>query len=61
VHIVAPQATEMIHEAVLAVRLGLKMEDLVETVHVFPTFSEALKLAALAFLRDVSVMACCIR
>jgi mercuric reductase len=51
----------MVHVGVLAVRLGLKVEDLVETLHVFPTFSEALKLAALAFLRDVSVMACCIR
>jgi mercuric reductase len=61
VHIVASQAAEMVHEGVLAVRLGLKVEDLVETVHVFPTFSEALKLAALAFLRDISVMACCIR
>ncbi|HXG41132.1 MAG TPA: mercury(II) reductase [Dehalococcoidia bacterium] len=61
VHIVASQAAEMVHEGVLAVRLGLTVDDLVETVHVFPTFSEALKLAALAFQRDVSVMACCIR
>ena len=61
VHIVAPQAAEMVHEGVLAVRLGLTVDDLIETVHVFPTWSEALKLAALAFLRDVSVMACCIR
>lgn len=61
VHIVAPQAAEMVHEAALAVRLGLRVQDLVDTVHVFPTWSEALKLAALAFQRDVSVMACCIR
>jgi mercuric reductase len=61
VHIVASQAAEMVHEGVLAVRLGLTVDDLIETVHVFPTWSEAIKLAALAFLRDVSVMACCIR
>jgi mercuric reductase len=61
VHIVAPQAAEMVHEAALAVRLGLRVQDLVDTVHVFPTWSEAIKLAALAFQRDISVLACCIR
>lgn len=61
VQIVAPQAAEMVHEAALAVRLGLRAEDLVDAVHVFPTWSEAIKLAALAFQRDVSVLACCVR
>ncbi len=60
VHIVASAAAETIHEAVLAVKLGLTVQDLLDTVHVFPTFSEALKLAALAFKRDVSVMPCCV-
>ncbi len=61
VHIVAPQAAEMVHEAALAVRLGLRVQDLVDTVHVFPTWSEAIKLAALAFQRDIRVLACCVR
>lgn len=61
VHIVAPQAAEMIHEATLAVRFGLTIDDLIDTVHVFPTFSEGIKLAAQAFTRDIGVMACCIR
>ncbi|MGI8925906.1 MAG: mercury(II) reductase [Tepidiformaceae bacterium] len=53
-------AAEIIHEATLAIRFGLTVNDIIETVHVFPTYSEAIKLAAQAFTRDVSVMTCCI-
>lgn len=53
-------AAEIIHEPTLAIRLGLTVQDLIDTVHVFPTYSEAIKLAAQAFTRDVSVMTCCI-
>jgi mercuric reductase len=60
VHIVSHNASEIIHEATLAVKFKLKVYDIIDTVHVFPTFSEAIKIAALAFTRDVSVMSCCI-
>ena len=53
-------AAEIIHEATLAIRLGLTVHDVIDMVHVFPTYSEAIKLAAQAFTRDVSVMTCCI-
>lgn len=59
-HIVAPLAADMIHEAVLAVRYKLTVDDIIDTVHVFPTFSEGIKLAAQAFTRDIKVMTCCI-
>ena len=60
VHIVAPNAADLIHEAVLAVKFGLTVEDIIDTVHVFPTLSEGIKLVAQAFIRDISVMSCCI-
>jgi mercuric reductase len=60
VHIVAPHAAELIHEATLAVKFGLTVDDVIDTVHVFPTLSEGIKLAAQAFTRDISVMSCCI-
>ncbi len=60
VQICAPLAADMIHEATLAVKFGLTVEDLIDTVHIFPTFSEAIKLAAQAFKRDISKMSCCI-
>ncbi len=59
-HIVAPDAADLIHEATLAVRLGLTIDDIIDTVHVFPTFSEGIKRAAQAFTRDVSKMSCCV-
>lgn len=60
VHIVAPGAADLIHEATLAVKFGLTVDDIIDTVHVFPTLSEGIKTAALAFRRDVSVMTCCV-
>ncbi|WP_022661097.1 mercury(II) reductase [Paucidesulfovibrio longus] len=60
VHLLAPNASEMIHEAVLAVKHGLSVDDLIDTVHVFPTYSEAIKIAAQAFRRNISTMSCCV-
>ena len=59
VHILASLAPEMIHEGVLAVKHGLTLEDIIHTVHVFPTHSEAIKLAALSFFEDVDKLSCC--
>lgn len=60
VHMVAPDAADLIHEATLAVKFGLTIDDIIDTVHVFPTLSEGIKLAAQAFVRDISVMSCCV-
>ena len=59
VHILASLAPDMIHEGVLAVKHGLSLEDIIDTVHVFPTHSEAIKLAALSFFEDVDKLSCC--
>jgi len=60
VHILAPHAADLIHEGVLAVKLKLTVDDIIDTVHVFPTLSEAMKIAAQSFYRDVSKMSCCV-
>lgn len=59
VHILASLAPDMIHEGVLAVKHGLTLEDIIDTVHVFPTHSEGIKLAALSFFEDVDKLSCC--
>ncbi|MBI4257620.1 MAG: mercury(II) reductase [Thaumarchaeota archaeon] len=59
VHILSPIAADMIHEGVLAVKFKLTIDDLIDTVHVFPTMSEAIKLAAQSFYRDIDKMSCC--
>ncbi|QCC47941.1 mercury(II) reductase [Halobellus limi] len=60
VHMVGPRAAETIGEATLAVKFGLTVDDVIDTVHPFPTFSEAFKHACQAFRRDTSTMSCCV-
>lgn len=60
VHILAPHAADMIHEGVLAVKNELTIDDIIDTVHVFPTLSESIKLAAQSFYVDVGKMSCCV-
>ncbi len=43
--IIAPSAGEMIHELALAVKLRVKAAILADMPHVYPTFSEAIKIA----------------
>ncbi|MFC5973727.1 FAD-dependent oxidoreductase [Halomarina salina] len=60
VHMVGARAADMIPEATLAVRFGLTVDDIIDTIHPFPTFSEAFKHACQAFRRDTSKMSCCV-
>ncbi|PSR73270.1 hypothetical protein PHLCEN_2v10885 [Hermanssonia centrifuga] len=48
VHIMGPNAGEMIAEGVLAVEYGASAEDIARTCHAHPTLSEAFKEAAMA-------------
>lgn len=60
VHAVAPRAADIIPEATLAVKYGLTVDDVIDTIHPFPTFSEAFKHACQAFRRDTETMSCCV-
>ena len=48
VHMIGPHAGEMIAEMSLAMEFGASSEDIARTCHAHPTFSEAIKEAALA-------------
>ena len=48
VHIVGPNAGEMIAEATLAIEYGASSEDVARTCHAHPTLAEAFKEAAMA-------------
>jgi mercuric reductase len=52
-------AAEVIHEAAMAMRFGATADDLIDLVHIYPTMAEALKIAAIAFTKDVSTLSCC--
>jgi mercuric reductase len=59
VHILANVAADIIHEAVMAVKYRLNVDDIIDTVHVFPTMTEAIKLVATSFKQDISKLTCC--
>lgn len=46
VHIIGPHASDLIHEAALAMKAGLKTKDIAETIHSHPTLSEGMMEAA---------------
>ena len=52
-------AAEVIHEAAMGLRFGASIDDFARMLHVYPTMSEALKIAALSYTKDVSKMSCC--
>lgn len=53
-------AAEVINEAALAIKLRATIDDIIDTVHVFPTMAESFKLSVMAFKRDVQRMSCCV-
>jgi dihydrolipoamide dehydrogenase len=46
VHIIGPRATELVAEAVMALRMEVTVEELIRTIHAHPTMSEAVGEAA---------------
>lgn len=60
VHILAPNASELIAEAMVLVKNKNTIDDVVNSLPMFPTLSEAIKIAAISFTRDISKLSCCI-
>lgn len=58
-HVVAENAGDVIYAATLAVKFGLTIADLRDTLAPYLTMAEGLKLAALTFDKDVSKLSCC--
>jgi len=57
--ILAPEGADSIQTAVLAVKHGLTVTDLANTIFPYLTTVEGLKLAALAFDKDIAMLSCC--
>jgi mercuric reductase len=58
-HILAPEGSEMIQTAVLAIRFGITVSQLRQTMFPYLTNVEGIKLAALGFEKDVALLSCC--
>ena len=60
VHILAPQASELIAEAMMLVKNKNTIDDVTSSLPMFPTLSESIKIVALSFTKDISKISCCI-
>jgi len=60
VHILGENSFELIFSASLIIRNKMTLDDVINTLPVFPSFSESLKLVALSFKKDISKLSCCI-
>lgn len=58
-HIIAPEGADTIQTAVLAIKHGLTVTNLAETVFPYLTTVEGLKMAAQTFDKDVTKLSCC--
>lgn len=58
-HILAPEGADSIQTAALAIKAGMTVEQLGETIFPYLTTVEGLKLAAQTFNRDVKMLSCC--
>jgi mercuric reductase len=59
VAMVGAGASEVIHEAAMAMRFRARLADFVDLLHVYPTMAEALKIAAIARTKDPRKLSCC--
>ena len=58
-HVLAPEGADSIQTAAMAIKAGMTVEQLGETIFPYLTTVEGLKLAALAFSKDVKMLSCC--
>lgn len=57
--ILAPEGSEMLMEIALAIKYGITVGELKGMFHPYLTLSEAVKLAAVTFDKDVGSLSCC--
>jgi pyruvate/2-oxoglutarate dehydrogenase complex dihydrolipoamide dehydrogenase (E3) component len=58
-HILAPEGADSIQTAAMAIRQGLTVDDLADTIFQYLTTVEGLKLAALGFAKDAAKLSHC--
>jgi len=59
IRVVAPDGGELVMQVSLAIKYGIKTEELANTMFPYLTLSEGVKLAAITFNKDVKELSCC--
>jgi mercuric reductase len=57
--IIAPEGGELAMQVSLAIKAGMTVQELADAFHPYLTLSEGIKLAAIAFSKDVAALSCC--
>jgi mercuric reductase len=60
IHILAPNAGELIAEAMMLIKNKNTIDDVINSLPMFPTLSESIKIAALSFTSDIKKLSCCV-
>lgn len=60
IHILAPDSGDLIAQAMNIIKNKNTLKDIISSTPVFPTMSEAIKIAALSFKKDIDNLSCCI-
>jgi mercuric reductase len=60
VQILAPHAGDLIAQAMTLIKNKNTIDDVVNSLPMFPTLSESIKIAALSFTKDISKLSCCV-
>lgn len=60
VHVLSPNASEIVAQAAILIKNKNTIEDAANSLPVFPTLSEAIKIVSLSFTKDISKLSCCI-
>ena len=60
VHILAPHAGELVAGAMTLVKNASTIDDVVESLPMFTTLAESIRLVALSFTKDISKLSCCV-
>lgn len=58
-HILAPEAGEMVQPAAMAIRFGIRVDEIAAMLHPYLTNAEGIKLACQTFKKDVAKLSCC--
>lgn len=58
-HFLAPEAGEMVQAAAMAIRFGIRIDEIAAMLHPYLTHAEGLKLACQTFKKDVAKLSCC--
>ncbi|QQG44426.1 MAG: mercury(II) reductase [Candidatus Roizmanbacteria bacterium] len=60
IHMVAPEAADIINQGIYILKGGMTVDDVIDSLPVFPTLSESIKIAALSFTTDINKLSCCV-